>query len=396
MKKKMLSITIALMPILASYRSIIPNVDLGTFAVLVCLFICFTRKSKISFARTDSCVSVFLYILFFTPMLIALSKSYRSILLPAKLTAYLRWGKMIVAFLLPLTVAFKEQYSETLTIETIRIAALSAVVVVIVQRVAYLFGVVINNPLSYFAINDAYAVENYTMIAGKGLFRPSAFFLEPSHFAQYVIYYLVFSLFTNVQNHNSSSRKNKVEAVIILSGLFCTGSGMGFALAVFVCAVYILINSKKDILRSLMLFVLAGVAGIALYRIPFVQKVLERIFTNGESYGGNAVVARIGNGYELFSELPLLHKFIGYGYGNIPVNVYLNGLTYCLIALGIAGTALFLLCLISMFKGNVLWKKISIVIYFSMVVFAQLFTPGNLLFIIVLLKKNSKLDNRTV
>lgn len=71
----------------------------------------------------------------------------------------------------------------------------------------------------------------------------------------------------------------------------------------------------------------------------------------------------------------------GTGYGNVPVDEYLNGVTYIINSLGIIGVIFLLIVIAKYWKKNLLYKKVVLLLFGVMLFFAQLFNPAYLVFI---------------
>lgn len=240
---------------------------------------------------------------------------------------------------------------------------------IVVQRLFYqLLGTPVANPISFLATNEAYNSPKYTMLIGSYL-RPSGFFFEPSHFSQYCSLYLCFLLF--------GERSVNVKKVIFVAlGIMLSGSGMGILMLIALLGASLVLQFHKRILTS---FIYVGVFTIILFymsKSSFVQTMLYRVFSNGTVYGGNAIEARIGNGYHIYQSLNLINKLFGCGYGHVPNNVYLNGLAYLLNTLGLFGSILFFSTCNYIFIRTKSWARWSILCYLVLLVGAQVFTPA--------------------
>lgn len=128
----------------------------------------------------------------------------------------------------------------------------------------------------------------------SAFYRPSAFFLEPSHMFLYFVPNLFLLLLTPEMNW-----MKRISATILSVGLILSTSGMGIALVVgawllqfgfsngkenLLCFKYLF--SKKNILRCIA-FVLAFV--IIAFCLPFLRYSILRIFVGGQAV--NAMIA---------------------------------------------------------------------------------------------------------
>ena len=132
------------------------------------------------------------------------------------------------------------------------------------------------------------------------LYRPSAFFLEPSHMFLYVFPILfVFLLSPNIDNW-----RRKI-AILLTVGLFLTTSGMGIGVSCFAWILYLGFNSGKlnniklknvfRIKNLIMLITFCIVFIVLCFTVPFFRDSIVRIFV-GESGGSNAIEGRTAQG----------------------------------------------------------------------------------------------------
>ena len=94
----------------------------------------------------------------------------------------------------------------------------------------------------------------------------------------------------------------------------------------------------------------------------------------------------------MYFEKNILFKIFGSGYGNVPENVYLNGVTYILNTLGAVGLCIFFLILLRSFAKGRLWQKVGVMTFALLTVFSQTFTPASLIFYLCIYKY-SQIEN---
>lgn len=366
-KKQIFSIMIAGFPLLSVYRSIIPGIDLGTLMLI--LFYLFSLSAKIYKNEINILLA---YILIVTPLVLPWSPYYSV----TATTVFLRYGKIIVTLgIVFLFGGYKRYYDEETVFLWMKRVVYISCIFVISQRVMYLFGITLYNPIIRFASYEGYT-EGYHMLSGT-LFRPSAFFLEPSHLAVYSVVFLIYSLL----------RKNNLkDAAVVSVAILGTGSGIGLVMTVFVFVMYCLIRFRKHFVRTLGMIIAGTFMMGGLGTFPFFQQVINRFTTDNTMGGGNAIQARIGIGYQFFLEKKLMQQMIGSGYGNVPSNVYLNGITYILNTLGVIGLAVFVAVLVRYFFKGTTWKKVGVLTLFVLTFFSQTFTPSSLVFYLCIFK----------
>lgn len=178
----------------------------------------------------------------------------------------------------------------------------AATIAVIIQYVThYIFGRNLNLTfLDYLVKDDTIWNRNAEAIEGLGIssyfYRPSGFFLEPSHFFLYT-----FPLIGILLLSPNRDRKSKRVALFLSFGVILTTSGMGIGCVVFFWAVYYLLKNNtrgaKGVLsrvlsvRTLLILVaVAAVVFVAYLSVPFIHSSIDRIFTNDNH---NAIDGRV-------------------------------------------------------------------------------------------------------
>lgn len=246
------------------------------------------------------------------------------------------------------------------------IAVLMAFVVGIQVVIYYVFG----NPISIdrsflFPFQDLftegvkYSLSMSEMVIG-GLFRPSAFFLEPAHYSQFCTIGLVSSLVRKKTLFN-------VHAVIISIGIVLTTSGIGILTTGMIWCAFIYINCDK-LTRKKMLRILIGTMAFLIITIGLFylsgsfRSAISRIFKGTEGHN-SAIMGRLQNA-EFIGKLNGRELLWGTGYKNMPtygpleVQYYMTGIVELIYCQGIIGTSLFLMCYLQMIIKSYISKSI--------------------------------------
>lgn len=362
-----LSILIGIAPLLGTYRSPIEIIDMATLLFLGCYVLLLLREK--CYVNNSSFNLIFLYILIITPFSIMLQNFYKSLYSVPFITVFLRYGKFVVLLGGYLILTKNQDFDIKLCIKAIRCVVYISFIFIIAQRALYLAGRILYNPFIKYASSDLY--NGYSMVST--LFRPSAFFLEPSHMALYCVVFLCYTLFSE------GNKTKKQDTIITITSIICTGSGMG-VLSVAALMIYWSICDEKLSLKKISEIIILVAVAFQLYQTEFMQAVLARVFTDNVMGGGNAVVGRIGKGYIIWGQLPLIYKLIGNGFGNIAPNLYFNGITYMLNTVGICGCFLFVILVIRTYKASQKWSRILLLLYCALLFGSQLFTASSLMF----------------
>lgn len=181
-----------------------------------------------------------------------------------------------------------------------------------------------------------YAVLLSTGIS-SGIYRPTAFFVEPSAFSLYYLPALLYQIFYG---------RNKKQALILSLGGVLTTSGMGILFVVVLWGWYFLksglkkgrVNKRK--LGIALLFVLAGI--ILIVSVPVLRSAVVRIFTTFNG-GNSAILGRLGSGAYYYSSLTPKERLLGAGRGAEDYAMFLSGMYSLIVDCGIIGYILFVL-----------------------------------------------------
>lgn len=179
----------------------------------------------------------------------------------------------------------------------------------------------------------------------NGFYRPSAFFLEPSHFFLYVIPHLALTLMSE-----GGDRRNKLAGAILLTvGLLFSTSGMGIGCAGLIWVVYLLLYSKEEdrfTIRSLASFktvfwVVTGLccAVIAYLKVPFIRSTVQRIFV-GDQYGNTAISGRVRQSGNLLAQIGGRELIFGVSKDLSNITYNLSGFANTMYQYGIIGIVL--------------------------------------------------------
>lgn len=177
--------------------------------------------------------------------------------------------------------------------------AILATIAIIIQFVSHnVLGRTIDfRPLSLLVSQNVIWVRTAEYYGAGYLFRPSGFFLEPSHFFLYS-----FPIITVLLLSVNRDKKDFRTALFISLGLLLTTSGMGIVVLAGLWTLYFLIYKKvedysifsfiKQIsVRSVVIVLLLVVVFYLAYRgIPFIQSAVDRFLIEDET--SNAIDGR--------------------------------------------------------------------------------------------------------
>lgn len=249
----------------------------------------------------------------------------------------------------------------------IEVFALFNVALLLLQVVSY-YGLHIRiqyipRNLIYEEYQNAYVFRDFS-----GLYRPSALFLEPSHFSQYCIFALISALFPA-----HGTQPNMKKAFAIGLGCILTTSGMGIGLTAGVFAWYVILNRQridKKILNIMRLIPVLVIALLILSRTEFFQIALQRIFSTVEGY--NAISGRTHNWDDAIGSMH--GNLLWFGYGDSQTyRLYLTGLADTIYKYGVMCVVLEGICFLYL-----MMKKVDNFVWCCCIVFATLFCVAHI------------------
>lgn len=240
--------------------------------------------------------------------------------------------------------------------------ALINVALLVLQVLSY-YGLHIR--LQYIPRNLIYEEyqNSYVFRDFSGLYRPSALFLEPSHFSQYCIFALISALFPA-----QGTQPNMRKALSIGLGCVLTTSGMGIGLTAGVFAWYVFLNRQrfnKKVLNIIRLIPVLIIGLLILSRTEFFQTALQRIYSTVDGY--NAISGRTHNWDDAVGTMH--GNLLWFGYGDSQTyKLYLTGLADTIYKYGVLCVILEGICFLYL-----MIKKVDNYVWCCCIVFAVLF-----------------------
>lgn len=327
--KALYSVVIGVLPVIMSFK--IPIINIGFSTALICLFVVFAvSKIKIGYNIALKLVvsAVIAYLII------------RSVQAPFNI--------VLLSIVYIHLIGFSNGTVDSrITRRTIELVSYACAYIVIIQTLLY-YVLGIRSTLLVEALlidENKYYVANQVM--ASGLYRPSAFFLEPSHYAEYCCIGLLSILFPE----KGKTPNMKWAIIIALGCLFTTsGMGMGLCLGIFVAYAIFAQRAKGTRLFYIILCLVVGaIVAVLLTRIPFIQVALQRVI--GDVDGYNAIWGRTLYWDQLIGTMSPIEKIFGYGYGSRPTE-YMTGVMLLIYCYGYVGIAVLLTSFIYIAKKN--------------------------------------------
>ena len=183
-------------------------------------------------------------------------------------------------------------------------------------------------------------------ITGKRIsfYRPSAFFLEPSHMFIYLLAPLYYELLSP-----EFGKREKRCAILISVGMILSTSGIGILATAAAWMLFLAKHGRKDdrfsfgkLLspRNAALLLFAVGTLLVLYtQVDFFHKSIARIFSSSSDYS-NAVSGRVSSGFSIIRQFSLRQLLLGVSDHYSEVEAHMTGFNATMYKFGIIGTAL--------------------------------------------------------
>lgn len=367
---KLYALYLAVLPMVSFYR--LPGTSLAIATVLTlimvlyALVIIFTKKIRVKFTILLPFVLYLLYIMTMSPLLFAI----------------LCGAVMIHTFAIS-TGVVNIQYLR----KAIEFISVLAAIVVIMQQVVHITTGIHISP--YFGslftegMYDAYgsAVET-GMSKVSRMYRPCAFFLEPSHFAQYCMIGLGSCLFAQASNFK--------KALLISFGILASTSGMGIVIVVAMWAFWGLtikraagslktVNNSKIVYQSFGVVVFLFVSYFIMDNINITHDAMVRV-TSDSGVESNAITGRLFWWDTYFGNTSLSDYIRGYGLEALPDERYFTGFMKQLYCFGITGVFLLFCFLIRLIFISDNFGRSCCALYMSLIFFSELTGYFHLIF----------------
>lgn len=346
------TLCVALLPVLCLLNVPVANISLGT--VLLLLFAPYAIiRILMALKGGRPRITAFFFFLFYLYLVFRADGSVSYMVLCAATFVHL-WG-----------IACGSVHTEKLR-RYVELFALLNTALIFLQVLLY-YGVHIKLPFLPASLFHRDFRESWVFRNEPGLYRPSALFLEPSHFAQYCCFALISVLFPR------EGKPNLIQAGFLALGCVLSTSGMGIAMVCAIIAWYCLVSRVK--LESKLFYVvlftpLVLIGLLVMLQIPFVQTALQRVFSNVDGY--NAVRGRTGQWSRAIA--PMSGADLWFGYGNsADYPYYLAGLADTIYKFGLVGALLEFACFLLL-----MFRKFDRYIWCCCLVFLALFCVAHL------------------
>jgi hypothetical protein len=387
---KYFAVSVVLLPILDIYGIGIRGLSVGKVIVLLIILLGFITKQYSIPKYPKYYLPYFLY-MFIVPFVYIFTAS-------ASITniIYKSIGSLFFAFSLGYAFGYVDlKY----LIKTYEKTVIISSFFFLIQEISYFtFGVRILGLIPHIPLADTSSIDIYIDILSN-INRSSSFFLEPAHFAQYILAYLVLNIFSNKGIFiNTNSIFISIILILLRSGNGYLGLLLIWSIYYFLCVI-----NKKHILKVILSVVLILVSIYITFNLQnneIVSSITSRTSELSGTEENSSGYARIYKGYALYGNLPFQKQLMGVGQGNLESfiannfalyhlyfegeSIYLNGIQQLICYGGIVGFILFFVFNFNLMHKNSINGKMLIMLMILFYFIAQTYNSSTVLFILIL------------
>jgi len=358
------TIFIILIPYFSKYKSGIPGLQLADLLLLVFWAIVVITKKSIVINRK---------ILFWPLLVFMLITIFNLLFIPDivivfdVLTRSLRFSLYVLTVIFLSPTLFSIKKAEKLIVY---FGYVFTAYIFMQYALYFLTGIVLKGS---FGLLELYTNE-YNNIDYSGLylisfFRPTSLFLEPAHYARYMLLSLSIVLFGTNKNFSP------ITSVIFTIGILASTSNIGFVLVLFIWIYYLIrkplllrkSNFNSSIIWMFLTFLLLiPIMYLLLIKTGAFRNLISRL-TNFSS--SSAYAARLSSYLSFFQEEPF-RLFFGYGLGYYSGS-WQSGMVIVLYGTGLLGMLVLLSNLFLLYCSNHSEKQRIILLLFIGLLFVD-------------------------
>ena len=188
-----------------------------------------------------------------------------------------------------------------------------AMVFIVIQFIGYMiFHIKISGKIPFLEYSDAVLFDRSILIS-SGFIRCSSFFLEPSHYAQFMMPYICLSLY----GYKDIIKKSLLSAIVLSGTLVMSVSGTAIILLSISWGVYFLQSLKGLPRKKVIRFVVGIIFFMILCAYAISLPGTQAMLISMQDSGTIKTSVRVTRGFIIFSKLPLFEKLFGIGFQNI-------------------------------------------------------------------------------
>lgn len=352
-RSRLITVLVILSPLFNVYEMGTLPISLGEFVLILTSLYAFAliiRKRQMTLKKVSG-----IYF-FFTLFVLFVSLLFRMLYFPEIDNYFISKSLQMIVYLIPLLLVpsfFDTDYGKKIFVNISVILSVFLLVQYASSMILHrqIPGLLNGVRLNY---NMEYASEYYGYLNFHNIYRPSSLFIEPAHFAQYVSFGLLMSLF-------SKSKRLFIIPILLSGALLISGSAIAFVGVAFSWMMwywFYYVKNAKNYNGFFIIIVITGISIAIASRTDILTKFLYRLSTIGDQTSSTGSL-RILRGFYIYSLLPIQNKLLGLGYGNIQAfligngirtpydgdllvgNDYMNSIAYILCGGGLVGIILF-------------------------------------------------------
>ncbi|GEM_PF-5989977 len=350
------SFVISIVPILFTYKSFVPGVNMGELVLVIfSFFTVFTNRQTGGLWSKRIMTVWYLYILFiaFNALISIALVNENSANIIVRTVRYSSYYLFVI--ICSRKIADVKQIMKWV----LRISVIIVSVIIIQYILYYSMGMRLKFYIPSLIYTEGY---NYITYSSNSLFRPASLFLEPSLIGQYLYIPLAFCLLSKTDiNHRY------IFAFISSAGMLLSKSLWTYIFLIVIWGIWLLSRYfAKDIkhkFRYLPLLIIVPAICIYLWNTTIVQDAVSRLML--DNITESAAFRSRFSGYDVLDIFSVSERIFGIGFGNLRGFSASNYILYVLIGTGYIGVALFFLfCFISFMSVRTRWQRTALLCFF--------------------------------
>lgn len=245
---------------------------------------------------------------------------------------------------------------------------------------------------------------------------PSSLFSERSHFCNFLLPFVIISLFDD----RVEKKTRLIRSIIVSFVIISTISGNGIVSLLIAWSLYFLFGGQAKSYKRIIIVFLGLIFILGTYQflrtIPDFANMFSRLFSDnsGSSYYYSKADYRIYRGFDIWKQIPFGNKIIGVGAFQMEPFAFSHGIssiydsnlsaTYeylsmifeLLIYTGFIGTVFYFLHLYHLFKNNNKAVKTMIIVFIALMFSTEMFFNEAYVFYIMFIVALSRMNNVSV
>lgn len=362
------TLQIILFPLTSIYATPIPNLSIADFLLVLTFpfFLFVSSQSNFKIHKVSISVYIFFFYILVTMIIQFVEETGVGILSTIRFLLYL----------LVLTYSYK-LFDFSFAMRFIHKLTAFISLIVIIQFLSYFFfSYIIPWKLPLLSVIDKDMLDITDFESFFKYYRPSGLFMEPTHFAQFSLISITYTL-----NGNIISERKIGKVILPIIGILCSASSLGFFFLIIAFGYWggRKFSLKIDFKRILIFIFFLTIVIYLISSIDYFKYIIIRMFgEDGVGYGAAMGYRFDSISYFMSGKLDFKDWLIGRGRSS--EDIYFTGFFYFLNANGIIGLLLYILLSLQFIITASSFGKYLMIIVFILSIGSEVVANFGLLF----------------